>query len=178
MANQKKQAIVDRLINKFGETTNFALIKYEKTSHADLESLRNDLKTKNASFTVVKNSMVEKAINKFSADKKSFKQLRDSAFPIKEKSAVLFLKDDVSAGLKALFDFSKKDTSIDFKVGIIDDVVYNGSDLKRIAQLPSREQLIAKITGSMKSPMARTTRAIKFNMQKMVMVLNAKAQQG
>ncbi len=95
----------------------------------------------------------------------------------KKSQLFLFLKDDVSVGLKTIFDFAKKDESVGFKVGIIDNVVYNGPDLTRIAQLPSKEQLIAKITGSMKSPMARTTRAMKFNMQKLAFVLNAKASQ-
>ncbi len=92
MANQKKTDIVDKLLNKFSETSNFALIKFEKTSHANMEALRNDLKSKNASLNVVKNSMFEKAINKFTGNNKAFKQLRDSAFPIKEKSAIFILK--------------------------------------------------------------------------------------
>lgn len=178
MANQQKTAIVDQLLEKFAESTNFALVKFEKTSHQALEGLRKDLQKSNASLRVIKNSLFEKAINKLSSEKESFKSLRDKSFPVRDKSAVLFLQEDASTGLKTLFDFSKKDESIGFKVGIIDNNVYTGDELSRIAQLPGRDQLIAKIIGSMKSPMARTTRAMKFNMQKMAMVLNAKAQQG
>lgn len=176
MANQKKQTIVDQLINQFGETSNFALVKFDKTSHTAMEGLRNELRKLNTSLNVIKNSMFEKAVNKQSNQNPVFKELRKS-FPIQEKSAILFLKDDVSAGLKAIFNFGKKDESFDFKIGIIDNVVYQGSDLKRIAQLPNKDQLIAKITGSMKSPMARTTRALTFNMQKLVYVLSQKSQQ-
>ena len=178
MANTQKQAIVDQLLEKFGQTTNFALVRFEKTSHKALEELRNTLKKNNASLNVIKNSLFEKAINKVSSDNRSFKDLRDKAFPIKEKSAILFLREDASAGLKVLNDFAKKNDSVGFKVGIIDNVVYDAKSLERIAGLPGKDQLIAKIIGSFKSPMARTTRAMKNDMQKLVYILSQKSQQG
>lgn len=177
MANTKKTSLVDRVITSIQETSNFALVKFEKTKHTTLESLRRDLKKNNASISVVKNTLFEKALNKAASTDKTLTDLKKQALPLKENSALLILKGDWINGLKAFYEFIKKEESIGFKIGLIEKTVYNSDSLKRLAQLPGKDQLIAKVIGSIKSPMARTTRALQFNMQKLVYVLSQKSQQ-
>ncbi len=177
MANTKKQSLVDALLQSFEETTNFALVKFEKTKHGTLEELRRALKQNDAQLKVVKNTLFEKAINKISDSSQSVTDLRNKAFPIKENTALIMLKGDWSAGLKAFYDFAKKDKTMTFKVGHLDNNVYEMNDLEKIAQLPGKDQLIGQFIGTLKSPLAATTRSLQFNSQKLVYVLSQRGQQ-
>ena len=177
MANTKKLSKLSGINDFLGQNTNFALVKFEKTTHIALESLRKQLKASESKMKVVKNSLFEKSINKLSQTDNKFVSVSKKMFPLKESTAVLTFGKEWSKGLAAINEFMKKDQSIDFKFGYIDQEVYDSSTLKKIALLPPREQLIAKVIGGMKSPMSHTVYALKFNMQKLVYVLDAKSKQ-
>jgi large subunit ribosomal protein L10 len=177
MPNTQKSTLVDDLKQSISETSNFALIKFEKTTHKGLEALRKDLKKQNTFFKVVKNTLFEKTINKLSESEKAFTDIRKKAFPLKDKSAVLVFKGEWAEGLKNYYTKTKEDENFSFKFGYLDSTIYEQGDMVKLAQLPGKDQLMAKIIGSMKNPMARTTRALTFNMQKLVYVLTQKSQQ-
>ena len=178
MANTKKTDIVSDISESLKSSANFALIKFEKATHKTLEDLRKQLRKNDTKVNVIKNTLFEKAINKLSEEEKTFTEIRKSLFPIKDRTALIVFHGDWAEGLKSYFDFSKKDESFGFKFGRIDNTVYNGAQLVQLAQLPGKDQLIAKLIGTMKNPMARTTRALSFNAQKLVYVLSQKAKQG
>lgn len=177
MANIKKLSKLNGINDFLGENSNFALVKFEKTTHIALESLRKQLRASESKLKVVKNSLFEKSINKMSQKNTQFISVSKKMFPLKDHTAVLTFGKEWNKGLSAISEFIKKDQTVDFKFGYIDQEVYDASMLKRIAQLPSREQLIAKVIGGMKSPMSHTVYALKFNMQKLVYVLDAKSKQ-
>ena len=64
MANTKKLSKLSGINDFLGQNTNFALVKFEKTTHIALESLRKQLKASESKMKVVKNSLFEKSINK------------------------------------------------------------------------------------------------------------------
>lgn len=177
MANTKKSDIVAEISESLKSGSNFALIKFEKATHKTLEDLRKQLRTSNAKINVIKNTLFEKAINKLSESEKTFTHIRQQQFPIKDRTALVVFKGDWAEGLKTYFTFSKKDEAFGFKFGRIDNTVYNDTQLVQLAQLPGKDQLVAKLIGTMKNPMARTARALTFNAQKLVYVLSQKAQQ-
>ncbi len=177
MANTKKLTKLNGINDFLGENSNFALVKFEKTTHIALETLRKQLRASESKLKVVKNSLFEKSINKMSQKNTQFLSVSKKMFPLKDNTAVLTFGKEWNKGLSAISEFIKKDQTVDFKFGYIDQEVYDSSMLKRISQLPSREQLIAKVIGGMKSPMSHTVYALKFNMQKLVYVLDAKSKQ-
>ncbi len=178
MAHKSKVAIVDKVTQSIEQNSNFALIKFEKTTHKTLEELRRELRKSESTLQVVKNTLFEKAINKLSQSKKEFGEMSQKAFPLKEKSALLVLHGDWIEGLKGYYEKVKENESFSFKIGMIDNKVYNNDELVRLAKLPGKDQLRAKLVGVMMNPMVRTTRALSFNMQKFVYLLSAKAKQG
>ena len=171
MPNAKKVATVDQITNKLRENQNVTLIGFEKTSHIALENLRKSLRKTNATMSVVKTSLLEKAIEMVS----ELTDFKGKALPIKHSTAVVHMQSDWSAGLKAIFDFAKKDPSVSFKIAFLDNVIYDRSSLEKLAQLPSKLELLSAVIGSMKSPVTRVDRAIKFPMTYFVNVLKAKA---
>lgn len=174
MPNTKKVAAVERIQKTLNENSNVAIIGFDKTKHTALEALRKSLRKTNATMTVSKSSLVEKAFEK--GDSK-FASFHKSAFPLKNNSAMVFFGGDWSASLKAIFDFAKKEVGVVFKAGFLDSVSYDKPTLEKLAQLPSKVELLGKVIGSLKSPIYRIDTAIKFPMTYLVNTLKARAQQ-
>lgn len=175
MVSNQKQSAVKSFIENLQKNSNFALIKFDKTTHQSLETLRRALKKEQSSFLVIKNTLFEKAINKLALQNKHIKELKKKFFPLKETSALLSLGTDWGKGLNAFYQFVQKEKTLSFKFGILDNQSYDEARLTQIAQLPGKDQLMAKIIGSMKSPMSKLVYALKYNTNKFVYILNQKA---
>ena len=177
MANLNKSEQVESLIPLLQSKSHFALLSFEGTTHKALEALRKELKQANAQVNVTKNTLFEKAVLKLSTDKKELSDLAKKVFPLKKNSAVLTLDNDYAAGLNTFFKFAKKDKTIGFKFGLLDSQVYMAPELEKIAQLPGKDQLIAKVIGGMKSPSYKLVYGLKFNISKLTLVLKERAKQ-
>lgn len=177
MVSKQKQSAVESFVKKLQKNSNFALIKFDKTTHQALETLRKALKKEQSSFNVIKNTLFEKAINKLSLQNKSLKELKSKFFPLRETSALLSLDMDWSKGLNAFYQFIQKEKTLDFKFGILDNQGYDAATLLAIAKLPGKDQLMARIIGSMKIPMNKLVYALKYNTNRFVYVLGQKSKQ-
>lgn len=177
MASQKKQLVLEQIVTFLKKNLNFAIIKFDKTKHTNLEALRKELKKSGSNIKVVKNSIFEKAISKLSSENKDIKEFNTKISDLKDSTAILGLGSDWSKGLSAFYNFIKKETTLSFKLGILDSQVYSPETLNQIAQLPSKEELLGKIIGSLKSPISKTVYSLKFNTNKLVYILKERAKQ-
>jgi large subunit ribosomal protein L10 len=177
MVNTNKKGQVDSIFKLVEENPNILLIKIGKTTHQSLEALRRELRKSNSKIKVIKNTLFEKSVNKVALKNKIFQDLKKQFFPLKETTALVTLGENWSEGLKALHTFAKKDSSISFKFGLLDKSLYDTAKTLQIAELPSKEELLAKIIGSMKSPMSKFVYALKYNTNKFVYILNAKSKE-
>lgn len=177
MVSLKKQNYVTTLVDFLKESNNFALIKFENTPHASFEKLRKELKKNDAKIRVIKNSLFERAIKKLSVSNKRLAELSSKVFPLKENSALLVLSDDYTKGLSAFFKFTKDEKTLFFKFGLLDGAVYLSEELERIAKLPAKDQLIAGIIGSLKSPSSKLVYVMQAQVAKLVYILNERGKQ-
>ena len=175
MVNQLKKNQVDSILQLLEKNPNFLLVKMGKTTHQSLESLRRELRKTGSQIKVIKNTLFEKSINKIALKKTIFNDLKKQFFPLKETGALVTLSDRWHEGLKALYLFSKKDASLSFKLALLDNSIYNAEKALQIAQLPSQEELLGKIIGSIKSPMNKFIYALKYNTNKLVYILKQKS---
>ena len=175
MVNQIKKNQVDSILQLLEKSPNFLLVKIGKTTHQSLELLRRDLRKTGSQIKVIKNTLFEKSINKIVLKKTIFNDLKKQFFPLKETSALVTLSDRWHEGLRVLYLFSKKDSSLNFKLALLDNSIYSEEKTLQIAQLPSQEELLGKIIGSMKSPINKFVYAIKFNTNKLVYILQEKS---
>lgn len=180
MKNQKKLSQLSVVTDFLKKSDNFALFKFDKTKHIALEGLRRELRKGGATVKVVKNTILTKSINKLAAEKEhgDLRPFQKIAKNIKENTALVSLGKDWSMGMNAFAKVAKTDKSISFKFGFLDRTSYDATAMDKISNLPSKGELMAKIIGSMKSPMSNFIRSIKFPTQKFVMVLNAKVKKG
>ncbi len=177
MASTKKLTQLDTIVDFLDKSENFTFVKFGNTKHLALEDLRKQLRKNDSGFKVVKNSILGKALNKLASSKKSLKNLLTSAKEIKDNTAVVKLGADWSKGLGTITAFSEKEQAVQFRFGLLDGNVYNSTDLVKISKLPPRLELMAKVIGGMKNPMSSFTYAIKYNMQKIVYILDQKSKQ-
>lgn len=175
MVNQNKKIQVDLLTSALEKNSNFLVAKIDRTSHQNLESLRRELRKASSSIQVIKNSYFEKAVNKLASKNKTYLELKKKHLPLNSASIIVFLDKAWDAGLKAFYEFTQKDKTLSFKLSLLDNSVYSDSDTSKIAKLPARDQLIAKIIGSMKSPTSKLVYSLKYNTNKLVYILQAKS---
>lgn len=186
MVSDKKikqvQNIIDLLNPPVGATSDvaggqkdFILVKFRQTPHHKLEELRRQLKKTNAKFKVVKNRLLEKAINKLSDANKLLTQFRKAVFPLREETALLTMGKNWDKTLSEFYKFIKDQKTLNFKVGVIENQVYESEILQKIAELPPKEQLMTQVIVSIKAPLNNVVYAMKFNLQKLVYVLKAKS---
>ena len=178
MVSKQKKSQVDSLSNIFKNDKNFAIVKIDKTTHQNLESLRKELRKSKSSIKVIKNALFEKALNRSPSGKPLLKEMKKKFFPLKETSALVDFNKDWSTGLKSFYEFIQKEKTLSFKFSLLDKVLYNGDETIKIAKLPSKDELVAKLIGSLKSPMAKFIYSLKFNTNKFVYILQSKSKGG
>jgi large subunit ribosomal protein L10 len=177
MVNVNKKNQVDSILKLVEKNPNILLIKIGKTTHQSLETLRKELGKSKAKIMVIKNTLFEKSINKIALKDTIYKDFKKEFFPLKETTALVTLSDRWSESLKTLYLFTKKDATLSFKLALLDKTLYSADKTVQIAQLPSKEELLGKIIGSIKNPMNKFVYALKYNTNKFVYVLKAKSKE-
>ncbi|MFH0979452.1 MAG: 50S ribosomal protein L10 [Candidatus Roizmanbacteria bacterium] len=173
MVSTQKKSQVEILSNILKDKSNFLLVKIDKTTHKNLESLRKELRKANSSFKVIKNSLFEKALNQVSDSRTLLKDLRKKFFPLRQPSALITLDENWDKGLKSFYEFIQKEKTLSFKLALLDNVLYNNEETEKIAKLPSKNDLVAKIIGSLKAPMNKFVYSLKYNTNKLVYILRS-----
>jgi large subunit ribosomal protein L10 len=126
--------------------------------------LRNRVRATGGEYLVVKNNLALRAI-----DSTALAALEEHfAGP----TAVVYSTGDPVALAKALTDYAKEVPAIELKAGMVERRAVVAGQIKEIAQLPSREQLIAKLVYLMQSPIARFARVLGALPQSLVVVLD------
>ncbi|WP_405586252.1 50S ribosomal protein L10 [Streptomyces sp. NBC_01190] len=142
MARPDKAAAVAELTDKFRSSNAAMLTEYRGLTVAQLKTLRRSL-GENVSYAVVKNTLT-----KIAANEAGISTLDDLfAGP----SAVAFVTGDPVEAAKSLRDFAKDNPALVIKGGVLDGKALSADEIKKLADLESREVLLAKLAGAMKA---------------------------
>ena len=171
MANAEKVAAVAELTERFRDSEGAVLTEYRGLTVAQLAELRNSLR-ENATFTVVKNTLTKIAVTDAG--------LADQLSPLLAgPSAIAFVNGDVVEAAKGLRDFAKNNPALEIKGGVIDGKSMSPAEIGRLADLESRDVLLAMLAGAMKASMANavaTIAALPTQMARLAAALEAKWQ--
>ncbi|HKV09847.1 MAG TPA: 50S ribosomal protein L10 [Thermoanaerobaculia bacterium] len=140
------------------------LLGYQGITVPQVTELRNRVRQSGGEYVVVKNTLALRAI-----DSQALGQLKDHF--VGPTAVVFSLKDPVSVA-KALTDFAKDVPAIQFKAGLVEGRAVPAEQIKDIASLPSREELIAKLLFLLQSPVIRFARVLAAVPQQFVAVLD------
>lgn len=142
MATPRKQAAIADLTDKFRGSGAAVLTEYRGLSVAQLKELRDSLRP-NGSYAVVKNTLTQIAAD----------QAGVTAFSgqLTGPSAIAFITGDPVDAAKSLRDFAKAHPLLVIKSGYLDGKAMTAEEITKLADLESREVLLAKLAGAMKA---------------------------
>jgi large subunit ribosomal protein L10 len=140
MARPDKAAAVAELVESFEDAAGAVLTEYRGLSVKQLQELRRSL-GENANYAVVKNTLTQIAATQAGVD--AFDGL------LTGPTAIAFINGDVVEAAKGLRDFARANPALVIKGGVLDGKSLDASEIARLADLESREVLLAKLAGGM-----------------------------
>ncbi len=141
----EKVAVVDEVREHFGSADAVILTEYRGLKVKDLAGLRRTLRTSGGEYKIYKNTLVGLAAREVG--------LEDLVSMLHGPTGVTFVKGDAAAVAKALRDYSRTNPLLVIKGGVLGDKVIDARETTALAELPSREVLLAQLAGAMAAPM-------------------------
>jgi large subunit ribosomal protein L10 len=144
MVKQNKVDDVAFLISKLKQRSNLILTNYSGIKVKDLSKLRKNLRSKNSEYRVVKNTLFKRALKEVG--------IEGLDNYLKGPIAVAFIKDEIGEVAKAFKDFAKEYEKFSFSAGFVDKVIYTQDQIKKIADLPAKDVLLAQTMSLINGP--------------------------
>ena len=142
MDKKQKETLVADMKDRLNNAQAAFLVDYQGLDVETLNILRNELRQTGSEFQVVKNRLVKLACQ--DTETESLKE------HFVGPCALTIAHDDVVAPAKVLVDFSKNQKNLELKVGQISGRMMDANAIKRLAELPGRDVLLAQTLSAMK----------------------------
>ena len=152
-AYKQKQIIIDEIKDKFERAESAVVIDYMGITVAEADEMRKKLREEEVDYTVYKNTLVKRAI-----EGTPYEALGEA---LKGSSAFAFSNEDATAGARILNKSIKQYKKMAFKGAVVEGQVYDAKQVEELADIPSREELIARFMGSIQSPLSQLVRTFK-----------------
>jgi large subunit ribosomal protein L10 len=170
ISRDKKTALVNELGELFASAKGTAVAKYQGISVAELQDLRKAARAAGVTIKVVKNRLVRVTM----ADNKTYTEADTSA--LVGQLLYAFSADDEVMSAKVLSDFAKTHPALELVAGFSGEgVAQSAVDVKALAGLPSKNQLIAEVVAQLLSPVHDVTNALSGNLHALLDSVEAKA---
>lgn len=157
MANAKvlaeKELLVGELAEKLRASSCAIVTDYRGLNVAQVTQLRKSLREAGIEFAVLKNTMLRRAT--------ATTDLTDLDQYLTGPTAIAFSKDDVVAPAKILTEFAKKNDKLEVKGGVVEGKVVDLTQIKALADLPSREGLLSMLLSVLQAPVRNFALAVK-----------------
>jgi large subunit ribosomal protein L10 len=152
MKRAEKATVVDEIATQISESEAIYAADYRGISVSQVAQLRATLREVDASFRVVKNTLTLLAADKAGAE--NVKEL------VEGPTAFTFVQGDPAIAAKALDTFARRENVLELRGGVLDGELLDADTVKRLARLPSREQLVAQFAGVVASPLTGLARGL------------------
>ncbi|MFE6510832.1 50S ribosomal protein L10 [Nocardioides sp. NPDC057767] len=146
MARADKQAAVAEIADEFSASSGVVLTEYRGLTVGELKTLRRSL-GESANYAVVKNTLA-----KIAASQSGIEGFDDL---LTGPTAIAFIKGDVVEAAKGLRDFAKANPNLVIKGGYLDGKAIDAAEVGKLADLESREVLLAKLAGAFTATMSQ-----------------------
>ena len=147
-----KKPIVDEISEAIKDAQSVVLVDYRGLTVAEDTALRKQLREAGINYKVYKNKMMEFAFKGTDCE-----QLQEY---LEGPSAIVISKDDATAPAREISKFAKTAPKLEIKGGIVEGTAYDAKGIAAIANIPSREELLAKLLGSWQSPITNFARVM------------------
>jgi large subunit ribosomal protein L10 len=164
MKKQDKIIAVQDLTERLKTAKSIVITDYRGLKVSQMADLRSAIRKAGGEIMVIKNTLATRA-------------LTEAKLPIPQEAltgptAIVISSEDEIAPIKAIQNYIKINTLPTFKAGIWNNAIISTADLEKLASLPSKEQLIAKLLGQLSAPMQNMLYTLTANQQKLVYILS------
>ncbi len=147
-----KQPIVDEIAEAVKDAQSVVLVDYRGLTVEQDTRLRRLCRENGVTYKVYKNTMMN-----FAFKGTEFEGLSSL---LEGPSAAAISKDDATAPARVIGKFAKEAPALEIKGGVVEGIQYDAAGIASIATIPSREELLSKLLGSIQSPIANFARVI------------------
>ncbi|MCR5357480.1 MAG: 50S ribosomal protein L10 [Lachnospiraceae bacterium] len=147
-----KKPVIDEIAGNIDGAQSVVLVDYRGLTVEQDTQLRKQLREAGITYKVYKNTMMNFAFK--GTDFESLTSLLEGP------SAVAISKEDATAPARVLSKFAKAAPALELKGGVVEGVLYDAKGIGQIASIPSREELLSKLLGSIQSPIANFARVM------------------
>ncbi|MBP3421822.1 MAG: 50S ribosomal protein L10 [Lachnospiraceae bacterium] len=147
-----KQPIVEEISGYLKDAQSAVLVDYRGLTVEQDTRLRKAMREEGITYKVYKNTMMN-----FAFKGTDFEAL---APYLEGPSAIAISAEDATAPARVLGKFAKEMDKLEIKGGVVEGTAYDAAGIKAIASIPSREELLSKLLGSMQSPLSNLARVL------------------
>ena len=147
-----KQPIVEEISESIKDAQGVVLVDHRGLTVEEDTRLRKQLREAGVVYKVYKNRMMKRAF-----DGTQFEDLNKH---LEGPSAIAISKEDATAPARILSKFAKEAPALELKAGVVEGNYYDVDGIKSLASIPSREELLSKLLGSIQSPIANFARVV------------------
>lgn len=147
-----KKPIIDEIKGHLDGAKTVVLVDYLGLTVEQDTKLRRTLRENNVIYKVYKNTMVN-----FAIQGTEFESLAND---LHGATAIAISKEDATAAARAIHNFAKEAPKLELKAGVVESEYYDKEAIQVIATIPSREELLARFLGSLKSPITNFARVV------------------
>jgi len=170
ISKEKKLELVGQYKEWLEESNGIILTSFSGITVKQLEGLRRNVREIGGEFHVVKNTLIELAL-KYAGISLPNEILQGT-------TAVGFTSEDILGLAKIITDLARESGSIDIKGGVVEKVVYNGNQMKSLAELPPLPILQAQLLSMIQAPASRVAMVIAGSVRQLINVSKAYADKG
>ncbi|MQN02277.1 MAG: 50S ribosomal protein L10 [Lachnospiraceae bacterium] len=148
-----KQPIVDEISEQIKDAQSVVVVDYRGLTVAQDTALRKQLREAGCTYKVYKNTMMKRAFAGTDCEK-----LSDV---LEGTNAIAISKDDATAPARIIAKAAKDAPALEIKAGVVEGNFYDADGMKTISSIPSRDELLSRLLGSLQSPIANFARVLK-----------------
>lgn len=167
-SREDKEKLVAELTEGIEKAKSAVFVDYKGLKVKETEELRKNLREKSIDFKVVKNSLFKIVLKE--------KNIEVSDEVLNRPLGVAFGFHDEAVPAKALADFAKAHETLEIMGGVLENEFINEGKVRQLAALPSREELYAKLIGTIAAPLSGFVNVAAGNMRGIINVLRAKSE--
>lgn len=165
LTRPQKEEVVKKLTEQIKAGKAMVFSDYAGTTVAKMKQLRDELRKTGSTYKITKKRLIELAFRNAGIEVDVAK--------MEGQIGVAIGKDDEVSAARALAKFSKENEGFKVLQGVLENKVISAEEVNALAALPSREELLSKLVGTINAPVSGFVNALAGNLRNLVGVLKA-----
>ena len=169
LTKKQKHELVKELAAEIKKAKSAVFVDFKGLKVKDATILKKELRANGVSYTVVRKTLLDIALEKAG--------IKSDVKGLEGQIAVSLSMEDEVAAAKIISKFAKGNENLKMMGGVLGTQVMDAAEVKALANVPSKEELLAKLVGTLNAPVSGFVNVLAGNLRGLVQVLNAVKEQ-